>query len=123
MTNYVTEHLLSNIPHFVSLFLSDTYTNPGGKYYERSPIMYAPKVKTPTLSICGALDRSAPAAEATQFHNALVESGVESVLVTYPEEGHGVRKLPAVIDSTARIVSWFEEHLGSRTLKVRAGAK
>jgi dipeptidyl aminopeptidase/acylaminoacyl peptidase len=46
-----------------------------------------------------------------QFHNALLENGVQSVLVTYPEEGHGVRKLPAAIDFAARVVAWFEDHL------------
>ncbi|HVQ16175.1 MAG TPA: S9 family peptidase, partial [Vicinamibacterales bacterium] len=83
-TNHVSEHLVSNIPHFVKLFLDDSYTNPGGKYFQRSPIMHAHKAKTPTLSICGALDRCTPPEEALQFHNALLENGVDSVLVTYP---------------------------------------
>jgi dipeptidyl aminopeptidase/acylaminoacyl peptidase len=111
MINYVTQHLLSNIPDFVSLFIADTYTNPGGEYFARSPIMHAHKVRTPTLNICGALDRSAPPEEAVQFHNALLESGVESVLITYPQEGHGIRKLSAVMDYAARLVAWFEDHL------------
>jgi dipeptidyl aminopeptidase/acylaminoacyl peptidase len=55
-TNQVTEHLVSNIPHFVATFLEDHYTNTGGKYYERSPVLQAHKVKTPTLNICGALE-------------------------------------------------------------------
>lgn len=109
--NQVTEHLLSNIPHFVRLFLADSYTNPGGKYFQRSPIMHAHKAKTPTLIVCGALDRCTPPEEGMQFHNALKENGCESVLVTYPEEGHGIRKLPAAIDYAARVVSWFEQHL------------
>jgi dipeptidyl aminopeptidase/acylaminoacyl peptidase len=111
VTNYVSEHLISNIPHFCSLFLADKYNNPAGKYFTRSPIMYAHKVKTPTLNVCGALDRCTPPSEAMQFHNALLENGVKSVLVTYPEEGHGVRKFPAAIDFAARLVGWFEEHL------------
>jgi dipeptidyl aminopeptidase/acylaminoacyl peptidase len=110
-TNQVSEHLLSNLPHFMSLVLQDHYTNPGGKYFERSPIMHAQKAKTPTLNICGALDRCTPPEEAAQFHNALLESGVESVLVTYPEEGHGIRGFPASIDYAARVLSWFEEHM------------
>ena len=110
-TNQVTEHLLSNIPHFVKMFLSDSYTNPGGKYFQRSPIMFADKVKTPTLNICGLLDRCTPPTEAMQFHSALLENKVESVLLSYPEEGHGIRKLPAAIDFAARIVSWFEGHM------------
>ncbi len=111
VTNQVTEHLISNIPHFVSLFLNDTYVNPGGKYFDRSPINFAHQAKTPTLSTCGVLDRCTPPEEAVQFHNALIENGVKSVLVTYPQEGHGVRKWPAAVDFAARMVGWFEEHI------------
>ncbi|GFE91911.1 hypothetical protein GCM10011488_68650 [Steroidobacter agaridevorans] len=110
-TNQVTQHLMSNIPDFVKLFLADEYKNAGGEYYQRSPIMHAHKARTPTLSICGALDRCAPPAEAIQFHNALVENGVESMLVTYPEEGHGIRKFPAAIDYAARVTAWFHRHM------------
>jgi dipeptidyl aminopeptidase/acylaminoacyl peptidase len=120
VTNQVSIHLISNIPHFVAMFLADHYTNPGGKYFDRSPIMHAHKVKTPTLNICGALDRCTPPEEAVQFHNALLENGVESVLVSYPEEGHGVRKWPAAIDYAARVVGWFEEHMPSDTPAVSA---
>jgi dipeptidyl aminopeptidase/acylaminoacyl peptidase len=111
VTNQVTEHLISNIGHFVALFLEDTYSNPGGKYFERSPVMHAHKTKTPTLSTCGAHDRCTPPEEAVQFHNALLENGVKSALVVYPQEGHGVRKWPALVDYAARMVGWFEEHL------------
>lgn len=111
ITNQVSEHLISNIPHFVSLFLSDTYTNAAGKYFRRSPIMHAHNTKTPTLNVCGLLDRCTPPEEAIQFHNALLENGVQSMLVTYPEEGHGIRHFPAAIDYAARIVSWFDEHV------------
>jgi dipeptidyl aminopeptidase/acylaminoacyl peptidase len=110
-TNQVTQHLISNIPHFVSIFLADDYNNPGGKYFQRSPIMHAHNVKTPTLNVCGLLDRCTPPEEAMQFHNALLERGVKSVLLTYPEEGHGIRQLPAALDYVARVVSWFEEHM------------
>ena len=111
MTNYISQHLLSNISHFVALFLDDDYKNPGGKYLQRSPVMYAHQVTTPTLSICGALDRCTPAAEAAQFHYALLENQVKSVLVNYPREGHGIRGIPERIDYSARIVNWIEQHM------------
>jgi dipeptidyl aminopeptidase/acylaminoacyl peptidase len=114
MTNHVSHHLVSNIPHFVRLFLDDRYINPTGKYFARSPIMHAHNARTPTLNICGALDRCTPAEEAVQFHNALLENGVESVLVTYPCEGHGVRTFPALIDYAARVVDYFERHLAPK---------
>jgi len=114
-TNFVSQHLISNIPDFVSLFLQDKFNNPGGKYFERSPIMHAHKVKTPTMGVCGVLDRCTPPEEAVQFHNALLENGVRSVFVTYPDEGHGIYKFPALIDYLARVVGWFEEHLGVKS--------
>jgi dipeptidyl aminopeptidase/acylaminoacyl peptidase len=49
--------------------------------------MHAHNVSTATLNVCGALDRCTPSEEARQFHSALVENGVESILVTYSEEG------------------------------------
>ena len=114
VTNFVSEHLISNISDFVSLFLADHFNNPGGKYFNRSPVNFAHKVKTPTLNVCGALDRCTPPEEAVQFHNALLENGVPSVLVIYPEEGHGIRKYPAGIDYTARMLSWFEKYMPAK---------
>ena len=114
VTNQVTKHLISNIPHFVKLFLNDSYYNPGGRYFQYSPVMHAHKAKTPTLNICGALDRCTPPEEAVQFHNALLENNVTSVLAMYPEEGHGISKLPAAIDFAARMTDWFEHFMPSR---------
>lgn len=109
--NQVTERLVSNIPHFMDMILQDSYTNTEGKYYTRSPIMFAQNVKTPTLNIAGLLDKCTPPEEAVQFHNALLINGTKSVLVIYPEEGHGIRSLPAAADYSARLVDWFEQHL------------
>jgi dipeptidyl aminopeptidase/acylaminoacyl peptidase len=114
ISNHVTQHLISNIPQFVRSFVGDTYTDPAGKYFSRSPVFHAAGVRTPTLNICGALDRCTPPEEALQFHNALLENGVRSVLVVYPEEGHGVKAFPAAIDYAARVVGWFDEHMRAR---------
>lgn len=111
VTNYVTEHLLSNVPHWPALFLGDSYRDTSGKYYTRSPVLYASKARTPTLTICGALDRCTPPEEGRQWHQALRGEGVSSVLVEYPFEGHGIRKMPAIIDCAARIVEWIDVHL------------
>jgi hypothetical protein len=35
-----------------------------------------------------------PAEEAIQFHHALLENAVHSVLVSYPGKGHGARNIP-----------------------------
>lgn len=111
ITNWVSEHLTSNIAQFCIMALGDRLADPAGKYQTRSPVFHADKVRTPTLNICGALDRCTPPTEALQFHTALLENGVESVLVTYQEEGHGIRSFPAMVDYAARIVGWITDHL------------
>lgn len=113
-TNQVTQHLTSNIAQFVELFLGDHYRNATGKYFQRSPIMFASKAKTPTMNVCGALDRCTPPTEALQFHNALLENGVQSVLATYPLEGHGIHSYPAALDYAARVVGWFEKYMPAK---------
>jgi dipeptidyl aminopeptidase/acylaminoacyl peptidase len=112
--NQVTQHLLSNIPEFMSLFLDDHFSNIRGRYLERSPVMYADQVKTPTMCICGALDRCTPPHEAMQFYRALIERDVDSALVTYPEEGHGIQGFPAALDLAARVALWFNEHMSGK---------
>lgn len=88
------------------------FTDRDANHYLRSPILHAHRAKTPTLNICGALDRCTPPGQAREFHNALRERGVQSVLVTYPQEGHGVRSFPAMIDYAARVVGWLDACLG-----------
>ncbi len=111
ISNWYSQHRTSQIPFFDELFLNSVASAPGGRFFERSPAMFAHAVRTPTLNITGALDRNTPPTQALEFHRSLVENGVTSVLVTYPNAGHGVRSFPEVIDATTRYVGWFLEHL------------
>ena len=111
VTNWISQHLTSNIGHWDGLFLVGKHFDPASQYFTRSPIMHAHKVRTPTLNICGALDRCTPPTQAQEFHGALLGHGVKSVLVTYPNEGHGVRTFPSLIDYAARLVDWFTHHM------------
>jgi dipeptidyl aminopeptidase/acylaminoacyl peptidase len=111
VTDFASHHWTCNIPDFNRLFLQDQPYHAAGRYYERSPIMFAGRVKSPTLTIAGLQDRCTPPGQAIEFHSALREHGVESALVLYPEEGHGVRQFPAVIDYTTRVLDWFLRHM------------
>ena len=113
VTDWVSEHLTCHIPHFCKTFLNDDIDNPSGKYFSRSPIHFAHRVSTPTLSICGALDKNTPAVQALEFHHALQLHRAHSVLATYPLEGHGVRTMPASFDFLTRLAMWFNLHMPS----------
>ena len=112
VSNWYSQHRTSQIPHFDAMFLKGRPDEPGGHYFERSPAMYASRVRTPTLQLTGALDQNTPPTQALEVHRSLLEHGVESVLVTYPTAGHGIRSFPEVLDATTRYVGWFLEHFG-----------
>ena len=46
-----------------------------------------------------------------EFYQALISHGVDSELVIYPGEGHGVSQFPAVTDYLTRLVTWFERYM------------
>jgi dipeptidyl aminopeptidase/acylaminoacyl peptidase len=77
VTDWYSQHWSSNIGYWDSVFLRQG-PGPGGPYFERSPAMHAAGVETPTLSVAGAQDRCTPAGQAVEFHQALLEQGVES---------------------------------------------
>ncbi len=78
--------------------------------WERSALKHVAAVKTPTLLIHGENDNDVPIAEAEQFYIALKDVGVETVMVRYPREGHGLREPKHVVDSFERSIAWYEKH-------------
>ena len=72
-TNWYSQHHTSNIPFFDTLFLADEPRARTGKFLDRSPLLFADQVATPTLQTTGALDRCTPPGQAVEFHNALRE--------------------------------------------------
>lgn len=83
--------------------------------WERSPIRYVNKVRTPTMFIHGENDNDVPIAEAEQFYIALRDVGVDTIMVRYPREGHGVRETAHVADSIDRSIAWYERYFQSGT--------
>jgi dipeptidyl aminopeptidase/acylaminoacyl peptidase len=78
--------------------------------WERSPLKHVARVRTPTMLIHGENDNDVPIAEAEMLYIALKDVGVETVMVRYPREGHGLRETNHVIDSIDRSIAWYEAH-------------
>jgi dipeptidyl aminopeptidase/acylaminoacyl peptidase len=77
---------------------------------EQSPLTHAHKVRTPTLILHSMNDRRCPVAMGVMFHRALKTVGVETGLVLYTDEGHGIKQLPHREDVLRRVLEWFERH-------------
>jgi dipeptidyl aminopeptidase/acylaminoacyl peptidase len=112
VTEWYSFTFTTNIPRWGLWFLDNADPEqPGNQVFTRSPVMHASKARTPTLLTAGAKDRCTPAGQAREFYQALVGHGVDSELVIYPGEGHGVSRFPAVTDYLTRIVTWFERYM------------
>ncbi|HXJ65726.1 MAG TPA: S9 family peptidase [Actinomycetota bacterium] len=114
VTDWYSQHWNSNIGSWDSEFLQAAPASPGGAYFDRSPVMFASKVRTPVLLTAGLQDRCTPPGQAIEMYRALREHGVESEVVIYPQEGHGVRQMPTLFDFCARTVAWFERFMPAR---------
>jgi dipeptidyl aminopeptidase/acylaminoacyl peptidase len=110
-TDFYSQHFGGNVPGFDVQYLRADLNQPGGPYFHRSPLFEAAASVTPTLLTAGARDQCTPAGQAVEFHHALAAAGVETELAIYPDEGHGVRSLPAEIDLAARAADFLERHV------------
>jgi dipeptidyl aminopeptidase/acylaminoacyl peptidase len=112
VTEWYSFTFTTNIPRWGLWFLD--HADPegtGNQLHTRSPVMHASKTRTPTLLTAGAKDRCTPAGQAREFYQALIGHGIDSELVIYPGEGHGVSRFPAITDYLTRLVTWFEKYM------------
>ena len=77
---------------------------------DHSPLTFASRVKTPTLILHSANDRRCPLPMGVMYYRALKQSGVETEMVIYPDEGHPIKQLPHMEDVLQRVLDWFAKH-------------
>jgi dipeptidyl aminopeptidase/acylaminoacyl peptidase len=74
-------------------------------------INHIKNVKTPTLLMTGEEDFRTPISEAEQFYEALKLLKIETMLVRFPGEPHGLSRRPShQMAKVIYISSWFEKH-------------
>jgi dipeptidyl aminopeptidase/acylaminoacyl peptidase len=79
--------------------------------WQWSPLRYVRQAQTPTLFIHGEQDNDVHITQAEEMYMALRRRGVETVLVRYPREGHGLREPKHRLDSLERTLAWFDRFL------------
>ena len=110
ISDWLSYHGTTEVPLWDSgHYRSDPYL-PGSIQSRFSPILHVKKVRTPTLIMVGAEDVSCPPGQSHQFFRALKEMGVETELVLFPREGHGLTEKAHVLYFTERLLDWIRTH-------------
>ena len=79
--------------------------------WQWSPLRYVKQAQTPTLFIHGEQDNDVHITQAEEMYMPLRRRGIETVLVRYPREGHGLREPKHRVDALERTLAWFDRYL------------
>lgn len=75
------------------------------------PFFHADRIKTPTLFMGGQSDFNVPIIGGEQMYQALRTLGVETQLVIYPGQFHGLTVPSYRVDRIKRYLDWYDRHL------------
>lgn len=82
------------------------------KYLKLSyPYLKSERIKTPTLFLTGEKDFNVPAVGSEQMYQALKINGVETGLIVYPGQFHGITNPAYQIDRLKRYNEWFDKFI------------
>jgi dipeptidyl aminopeptidase/acylaminoacyl peptidase len=85
------------------------------------PFFHADRIKTPTLFLGGEKDFNVPLIGGEQMYQALKSLGVDTGLVIYPNQFHGIRIPSYQKDRLERYLAWYDKYLkaGVQTTSAR----
>jgi dipeptidyl aminopeptidase/acylaminoacyl peptidase len=80
------------------------------------PFFHADRIRTPTLFMGGERDFNVPITGSEQMYQALRSLGVDTQLIVYPNQFHGITIPSYKKDRLERYLAWYEKYLsGSST--------
>lgn len=75
------------------------------------PFLHADRIKTPTLFMGGERDFNVPIEGSQQMYQALRSLGIDTQLIIYPNENHGIQRPSYQRDRMERYLAWYEKYL------------
>lgn len=112
ISNWVSSHGTADLRTVFTRYTSIIDEEPEGSW-RLSPIRYIREAaNTPTLFLHGELDDRVPISQAYEMYEGLKQRGIETEMVVYPREGHGIMERRHQIDLLRRVVDWYDRHLG-----------
>jgi len=75
------------------------------------PFLHADRIKTPTLFLGGERDFNVPVQGGQQMYQALKSLGIETQMIIYPNENHGIQRPSYQRDRYERYLAWYDKYL------------
>jgi dipeptidyl aminopeptidase/acylaminoacyl peptidase len=75
------------------------------------PFLHADRIKTPTMFLGGERDFNVPVQGGQQMYQALRSLGIDTQLIIYPNEFHGISRPSYVKDRYERYLGWYAKYL------------
>jgi dipeptidyl aminopeptidase/acylaminoacyl peptidase len=85
------------------------------------PFLHADRIKTPTLFLGGERDFNVPVQGGQQMYQALRSLGIDTQLIIYPNETHGIQRPSYQRDRMERYLAWYDKYL-KKTASSATGA-
>jgi dipeptidyl aminopeptidase/acylaminoacyl peptidase len=114
LSNWISYYGTNGIDQWMLPFFGKTMYDDPKAYEDVSAIYFMKKAKTPTFIYVGERDIEVPPTQSVEYWHALKDQGVETSLVIYPEEGHGIRNPANAADVFKRTVAWFDKYLAEK---------
>lgn len=75
------------------------------------PFLHADRIQTPTLFLGGERDFNVPVQGSQQMYQALRSLGIDTQLIIYPNENHGIQRPSYQRDRMERYLAWYEKYI------------
>src|SRR5579883_33350 len=79
------------------------------------PFLHADRIKTPTMFLGGERDFNVPIQGGQQMYQALRSLGIDTQLIIYPNEFHGIQRPSYVRDRYERYLAWYDKYLKNKS--------
>ncbi|MDQ2878607.1 MAG: S9 family peptidase [Pseudomonadota bacterium] len=112
LSNWVSYYGTNGIDQWMLPYFGKPLYDDIKAYEAPSAIYHMKAAKTPTFIYVGERDIEVPPTQSIEYWHALKELGVDTSLVIYPDEGHGIRGGANIADVQKRTLGWFEKYLG-----------
>ena len=114
VTNLMSFTGTADIPGFIPDYFGGEYWEQFDRWRARSAMFNVKGVTTPTLIQHGEQDLRVPISQGYELYNALRRQNVQTKMVAYPRQPHGLQEPQLIKDAMERNLEWFDRWIKGR---------